>query len=182
MNHKETNPATFNPPNDRRHITIIVLLCVIVALGGAGVQAYRVHRIGWVPNATATTFSFHGSGQYSKYTREPRISLYRNDQGLLYVQNGRPNEDAFCFYVSVIERQYNHPFRKVKKKTRGEFSNYRIVIPCIQHLSDQTGLRSRWNPKPRCSLRRRSTPNTIHFTWRRNAFDRNSKTLPPRGP
>lgn len=127
MNHKESNPATFTPPNDRRHITIIVLLCVFIALGGAAVQAYRVHRVGWVPNAVAMTISSHGSGTYLKYTSEPVFSLYRKKQGQLYVQSLGPNEDEFCFYVYVIERQYNHPFRKVKKRPPGDDMQFTIL-------------------------------------------------------
>lgn len=118
MPHKATNPATFTPPKDRHHFAIIVLLCVFVILGGAGVQAYRVHDAGWVPNATARPSLSHGNGPFLKYTNETTISLYRNNQGLLYVQNGRPNEDAFCFSISVIERQYQHPFRKVKERPK----------------------------------------------------------------
>ncbi len=116
MPHKATNPATFTPPKDRHHFAIIVLLCVFVILGGAGVQAYRVHDAGWVPNATAQFIFIQGSGSYLEYTIEHKISLYRNSQGLLNVQNLRSNKDAFCFSISIIERQYQHPFRKVKMR------------------------------------------------------------------
>ena len=126
MPHKETNPAAFNPPNNRRHITIIVLLCVFIALGGAVVQAYRVHDAGWIPNATSAGSTAHSGLYYENYDSMGTIHLYCDSKGLLHVQS-RPSLDAICFIANIRERQYNHLFRKVKKRPPGGGMQIRIM-------------------------------------------------------
>ncbi|MBL4809786.1 MAG: hypothetical protein JKY43_06985 [Phycisphaerales bacterium] len=111
----KTNPTALTPLNIRRHITIIVLLCLLVALSGAAVQAYRVYDAGWIPNATSAGLSSHSGTYYKHYESTRTIHLYCDSNGLLYIQS-RPSGDAICFIANIRERQYNHLFRKVKKR------------------------------------------------------------------
>lgn len=120
MNHKKTNPAALDSRNDRRHIAIIVLLCILAALSGAAVQAYRVHHTGWAPNVAQVSFRFHGLNNVREnYERKMAVYIFRDSEGLLYVLTKRPNEDPFCFYVKVIERKYKHPFRNARARPNG---------------------------------------------------------------